>query len=194
MIFAQQKGFGGGPGGAGSGPPEAFWIIFVAMMVVFVVVIIIIQIFFLLTLSRALQRCSPRNRQMEPGMVWLNLIPCFNLVWLFVTVLRLADSLREEFYDRRLRADGDFGRTIGLAYLILNLCGMIPYIGIIFSFAGFVCWIIYWVKIAGYSRQLLEDTEERYNSYDERDDDGRDDDRDRRRYDDDYDDRDRYDR
>jgi hypothetical protein len=141
-------------------------------MAVILAVALVIQIFYLLTLSRALRRCRPRNRRMEPGQVWLNLIPCFNIVWIFITVTRLADSLRDEFDDRRLRADGDFGRTLGITYNVLNLLGAIPYIGAIFSLAGLVCFILYWVKIAGYSRQLLEDSEDRYNSYDERDDEG----------------------
>ena len=124
----------------------------------------------------------------------VNLIPCFNIVWIFITVTRLADSLRDEFDDRRLRGDGDFGRSLGITYNVLNLLGAIPYIGAIFSIAGLVCFIIYWVKIAGYSRQLFEDTEDRYNSYDERDDrhDDRDDQDRSREYRDD--DRDRYDR
>ncbi|HET6576256.1 MAG TPA: hypothetical protein VFG68_21825 [Fimbriiglobus sp.] len=192
MFFAQQKGFGG-PGGAGAGPPPEFWIILAVVVAVVVAIGLVIQIFYLLTLSRALRRCRPRNRQMEPGQVWLNLIPCFNIVWIFITVTRLADSLRDEFDDRRLRGDGDFGRSLGITYNVLNLLGAIPYLGAIFSIAGLVCFIIYWVKIAGYSRQLFEDSEDRYNSYDDRDDDD-DRDRDRRYRDDDDDDRDRYDR
>lgn len=195
MVFAQQRGFGGpgGPGGAGAGPPPEFWIIIAVVLVIALAIGLTIQIFYLLTLSKALRRCRPRNRQMEPGQVWLNLIPCFNIVWIFITVIRLADSLRDEFDDRRLRGDGDFGRGLGITYNVLNLLGAIPYVGVIFSVAGLVCFIIYWVKIAGYSRQLFEDTEDRYNSYDERDDrsDDLDDDRDRRR--EDRYDRDRYD-
>jgi hypothetical protein len=158
MWIAAQAG---GPFGGGNAnqefPPEA-----IACIVIFVVVALliglVIEIFFLLTLSRCFSQISPANRQMEPGMVWLNLIPCFSAIWIFFTTIRLADSLRAEFYQRQLRGDGDFGRTLGIAFPILQLLGAIPYIGTIFSLAGLVCWIIYWVKIAGYSRQLREDT------------------------------------
>ena len=87
-------------------------------------------------------------------MVWLNLIPCFDMIWIFFTISRLADSLRSEFHDRRLRDDGDFGRALGITYASLGLAAMIPYIGSLFGLAALVCWIIYWVKIAGYNRQL----------------------------------------
>ena len=59
-----------------------------------------ITILFLLTLSKALRRCAPENRTMEPGMVWLYLIPIFNLYWQFVTVNRVSESLKNEFYAR----------------------------------------------------------------------------------------------
>jgi hypothetical protein len=168
MVFAQQKGFGGGPGGPGAGPPPEFWIFLTVALVIGIAIGLTIQIFYLLTLSKALRRCRPRNRRMEPGQVWLNLIPCFNVVWIFITVTRLADSLKDEFYDRRLEADGDFGRSLGITYNVLNLLGVIPYLGVIFSMAGLVCFIVYWVKVAGYSGRLLEDSQERYNGYDER--------------------------
>ncbi len=41
-------------------------------------VFLIPWIFYLLTLSKALNRCSPANRSMSPGQVWLLLIPLFN--------------------------------------------------------------------------------------------------------------------
>jgi hypothetical protein len=38
---------------------------------------------------------------MEPGMVWLNLIPVLSLVWQFITVIRVAESL-ESLHNRPL--------------------------------------------------------------------------------------------
>ena len=37
---------------------------------------------------------------------------------------------------------------------ILAATGLIPLIGILTGLAGLVCWIVYWVKISGYSRLL----------------------------------------
>ena len=45
------------------------------MLFVIIGVALIIVICFLLTLYRALSRVSPQNRLMEPGLVWLALIP-----------------------------------------------------------------------------------------------------------------------
>jgi hypothetical protein len=46
------------------------------------------------------------------------------------------------------------GKSIGLAYCILGVCGFIPIVGIITSIAALVCWILYWVKISNYSAEL----------------------------------------
>lgn len=187
MTLAQQI-VGQRGGGGGGGPPDEFLIILVIVLVLVFAVSIAIQIFYLLTLSKCLSRVSGRNRRMEPGQVWLNLIPCFGTVWIFITVNRIAESLEDEFYDRRLRRDGDFGKNLGVMYNVMVLLGAIPYIGGIFSIIGLVMWIIYWVKIAGYSRQLAEDSEDRMNSDDDRFDDEDDRPRRRRPRDDEYDD------
>ena len=138
---------------AGELPPE-FNVIFIGAMLVVLAVALAILILYLRTLSTALSHCRSRNRTMEPGQVWLNLIPCWNIVWQFVTVARVAESLSNEFEDRGMRRDGDYGKSIGTAYCALNLAGAIPFVGPFFGLAGFVCFVLYWVKIAGYNRQL----------------------------------------
>jgi hypothetical protein len=176
---------------------EDLQIAILLILLVGLVIGLIIQIFFLMTLSKALSHCSPHSRTMEPGMVWLNLIPCVGTIWIFFTVVRLAESLRREYRDRGLREEGDFGQTLGITYNVMYLVGGIPYIGAVASLAGLVCFIIYWVKIAGYSAQLRDAPPDRYGGF-RRDDYDRDDYRrdDYRRDDDRRDDyrRDDYDR
>ncbi|MBN9117666.1 MAG: hypothetical protein J0I06_00595 [Planctomycetes bacterium] len=167
---------------ANNGPPPEFWIAFIAVMGVILVISLIIGIFFLLTLSKALTRCSPRSRTMEPGQVWLNLIPLFNLVWQFITVNRIAESLENEYYDRGWGRGGeDYGRSVGTTYCVMNLLSWVPYCGGLFGLVGLVCFILYWVKIAGYSGRLATASGD-YDDFDDHDD------RPRRRRDD-YDDR-----
>lgn len=165
--------------------------VMLVVMGIMIVIGLIVQIFYLLTLSKALGRCSPENRTMEPGMVWLNLIPCFGLIWIFITVTRMSESLGNEFYARRMDERGnDYGKSLGITYNALFLAGMIPYIGILFSLGGLVCWIMYWVKIAGFSSQLAASSS---SGYDDDDYDDRPRKRKKRRMIDDYDDEDDYD-
>jgi hypothetical protein len=112
-------------------------------------------IFYILTLQRALNKCSPTSRTLEPGMVWLYIVPVVNLVFHFFIVLGMAKSLRNEF-DRRgvLIADPTPGQSVGLAMCICACCTIIPILGFLTGLAHLVLWIIYWAKIAEYSRTL----------------------------------------
>ena len=117
-------------------------------------ILLIPWIFYCLTLQKALNRCSPENRAMNPGMVWLLLIPLVNFVWNFMVVLNVSKSLGAEFQKRGMAEDPLPGKTLGLTMAILICCGVIPIVGFVGSLGGLVCWIIYWVKIAGYSAKL----------------------------------------
>jgi hypothetical protein len=123
-------------------------------LLIFCAVLVVPMIFYLLTLQKALERCAPPNRAMTPGLVWLSLIPLFNLIWNFFIVLALAKSLGNEFRSRGMQAEAEPGQSIGLAYAILFCCAIVPFLGILAAFAGIVMWIVYWVKIADYSRRL----------------------------------------
>ena len=125
----------------------------IALLVLFAVSILPL-IFYLLTLQRALEKCAPYNRSMSPGLVWLQIIPFFNIIWQFFVVTAVSDSLSKEYAARRLPAEGDCGRSLGLAMAILMVCWIIPYVSVFAFIAWLVLWIIYWVKIAGLSERL----------------------------------------
>src|SRR5580658_3321228 len=110
-------------------------------------------IFYLLTLQNALAKCPLGSRTMEPGMVWLLLIPLFHLVWQFFVVMALGNSLGNEFRRRGIPCPDPLpGQSIGMAMCICGCCGIIPIINLLALPAAFVLWIIYWVKIAEFSR------------------------------------------
>jgi hypothetical protein len=162
--------------------PEAFAAGFVGFLCLILVVALVIAILYLLTLHKALSRVSPRNRLMEPGLVWLSLIPFFYIVWAFFIATRIPDSLRNEFRDRGRDDSSDYGKGIGLASAILTAVSVpvnafarvTPAFGIILvpvGLASLVLFILFWVKIAGYSNQLA-----RLEYYDDDDDYDRDED------------------
>jgi hypothetical protein len=109
---------------------------------------LVIGILFLISLQKALDAVSPDSRQMPSGQVWLLLIPLFNLGWLFYVVAKIGDSFRNEYARLDLPSREErpsYG--IGLAYAVLSVCSILPLIGGLAGLAGFVCWIIYWVKV-----------------------------------------------
>lgn len=140
------------------------------------VLMLVLFIFYFLTLMRALQACSPRNRTMEPGLVWLNLVPVFSLFWQFWTVINVGNSLKLEFDDRGLGdRDNSYGKVLGVLFYSLGLVstcvswtGQIVVLttreqelsllfsggSLLFAIPYLILWVIYWVKIAGYTKQL----------------------------------------
>src|SRR5258708_7521601 len=131
---------------------------------------IIAGILFLVSLQKTLDRCRRRNRTVEPALVWLCLIPVFGIAWIFRIVFAVADTLRNEFVDRDIDSRGDYGKTIGLCWLVTNFLGMTILFGsglthmrittlgsIPFMIAALVLFVVYWVQIVGYRRQLERD-------------------------------------
>lgn len=118
-------------------------------------VVLIPAIFFLLTVQNTLKVIQPRNRTMEPGQAWLMLIPLFNIIWQFILVERLSRSIENEFRSKNVPVYSRPCYGVGLAACILNCCSIIPYLGSLFSLAGFICWIIYWVNINDYKNKIL---------------------------------------
>lgn len=180
-------------------PPEIAGIlgIIIAVACVVLVIVFTIYIFYLLTLQKALNRCSPRNRLMEPAMVWLYLIPCFNLIWQFFIATRVPGSLQNEFRDRNRDDGSDYGRSIAMTAAVLNIINIpisqagnvfnqnkMPEVGMIvsgvslvISLIAFILFIVFWVKIANYSAMLGQDDggyreRPRYEGYDDDDDRG----------------------
>lgn len=105
----------------------------------FLLLFLIPAIFFLITQQNTLKAIQLQNRSMSPGEVWLQLIPVFNLVWQFVVVRRIADSIRkelnsnttfsfEENQDHTMYEGGERPTyQIGIAYCILITLSVIPY-------------------------------------------------------------------
>ena len=127
-----------------------------AFLPVLFVIVLLPTIFFLLTLQRALSRCALDSRTMSPGLVWLAIIPLFNLIWNFFIVNALAESLHREFTRRGIVAEPRPGRSVGLAYAILCALSLIPIVNFVTGIGAIVCWILYWVRIAGCSARIAE--------------------------------------
>jgi hypothetical protein len=105
-------------------------------------------------LMNDLKRVPPAHRKMEPGLVWLLLIPCFHLVWNFFVFLRLPESYRSYFTSTG-RGDGtDYGRSLGLAFAICAACSIVPFVNYLAGPAALVLLIIVLVKFNGYKNQI----------------------------------------
>jgi hypothetical protein len=132
----------------------------------FLVLFVLPFVFFLITQYRTLQLIQPQNRTMSPGEVFLQLIPLFGLVWQFVVVTKIANSIAMELANNNtfsfenenatIVSSDKPTYTIGIAYCILFCTSILPLLGFLTGIAGIVCWIIYWVKLAEYKNQIQQ--------------------------------------
>ena len=97
---------------------------FVFMLCGFLVVFLVVAIIMLWLIYNAAQAADPKHQRMNPGLVWLLLIPLFNLFWMFKVYPAVSDSLAATARDRGQDV-GDAGRGIGLAYCIVALISVL---------------------------------------------------------------------
>lgn len=121
--------------------------------------IITAGICFLSCCQTALERCSVQARTTSPGRVWLMLIPVFNIVYQFILVNHLARSLGNEFARRGITDENPApGQALGMAACGLGVAAIlpIPVLAQLLMIASLICRIVYWVKLAEYSRRIAE--------------------------------------
>jgi hypothetical protein len=138
----------------------------VMLVLIFFIVFVAVAILFLLTQYNTLKAIQPQNRAMSPGEVWLQLIPLFNLVWQFIVVQRISESISrelssstfsfEESQPIQIYQQGNRPTyQIGMATCVLNVLGLVPLLGALARLAGVICWIIYWVQLSSYKNQII---------------------------------------
>ena len=123
---------------------------FMAAMFGFLLIAILIglavSIVICLIITKCFQRIPREHRQMEPGMVWLLLIPCFNLVWNFFVWIRLANSYKSYFSAAGVTDVGDCGYTINLAYCIATVCCLVPCLNYLAAIVSLILLILRLIK------------------------------------------------
>ena|SRR5688500_9768644 len=137
-------------------PPASSSSLTILMLIAFIVPFV----FYLLTLQKTLKAISPENRRMSPSQVWILFIPLFGMFWHFIMVAKIADSIKAESMIREIELkESRPGYLVGLAMCILNCIGLfselLGLVALLSIVAFLICWIIYWVKIASYKKQIV---------------------------------------
>ena len=141
--------------GTQSGPPDkAFIVILIAALVIGLAIALAVQVVIILLLQNPLKAVPSEHRKIDPGMIWLLMIPLFNLFWNFQVYLAVSDSFKSYFNSVGRRDVGDCCRTIGMWYAICAACSIIPCLNYIAGPAGLVLLIIYLVKIHGLKNEI----------------------------------------
>ncbi len=96
--------------------------------------------------SECYKRIPKQFRQMQPTLVWLSLIPIFNLVWNFFVFPKLSASFKAYFDSVGGRDLGNAGRGMALAYCICAACMIIPCVALPAVLGALVLLILYLVE------------------------------------------------
>jgi|GEM_PF-1126736 len=127
-----------------------------AFIIILGLVSLVVCILYLITLQSCFATLPEKHRELSPGLVWLLLVPLFNLVWVFIVVLKLSSSFKNAFAERGVTTEvGSCSQGIGLAYCILCCCSVIPLVNFVAAPAGFICWVIYWSQVASLKNKYI---------------------------------------
>jgi hypothetical protein len=127
-----------------------------AILLPLAIVGLVIAILFLLNLQNLLKTISAQNRKMDPSMVWLALIPVFQIVWMFIVVSKISESIQAEYSMRGLAVESKPTYSIGLAMCILNVCCIIPFVNFLAGIALLICIILYWIKTSEFKNAIKQ--------------------------------------
>lgn len=82
-------------------------------------------------------------------------IPFFNFYWFFVAIVGLAKDMNT-YCDERNIEGSRVSDGLAVAWFILSLCGIIPYVGIATAIAAIVVWIILYKQFSDAAARIIE--------------------------------------
>lgn len=101
-----------------------------------------------------LQRIPPQHRKQEPNMVWLLMIPLFNLVWNFFVWPKIAESYQSYFDAQGVTGEGDYGRQLSMILCIAAALCLIPLLNCLAGPVALVLYVLLLVKFNGYKNRI----------------------------------------
>ncbi len=128
-----------------------------------------INVLFCLALVKTLLQVKEENRRIKPLLIWLILVPGFNVLWNFFVVIRMSQSIKNELDSRDFEVEGNPTLYVGLTYAILSsIILFVPVpkdlnysIGVgVLAIAIITAFVQYWMKIVWYRNVLKHDSSE----------------------------------
>ena len=109
------------------------------ILFIFCIAILIIPILYLVTLSNTIKLTNPNKRRISPWSVWLYIVPIFGVFIHYNHIIKIHETLNEEFNDRRINfRNSQLGLGFGKAFSV---------IGIILMFMNFILFVFQLLKI-----------------------------------------------
>lgn len=125
-------------------------------------------VLFVVTQTQVLKAMRPESQQIHPGQLWLQLIPFWGAYWQFVVIKKLSWSIARELntpIEESIFAETNTGvlnkptYNIGYTYATLFCVAVVipnETIQGAVALTGVVCWVIYWVQLVRYGKQIKQ--------------------------------------
>lgn len=117
-----------------------------------VAAILVPMVLYFLTLQRVMNKLSPANKPFAGELIWIGIVPGIGPIWHLVYIAMLSNAIQKDYTAAGQTNNG--AMPIAIASIVAAVLCVIPLINLIAIVAAFVLWIIYWVKMADYNRQL----------------------------------------
>ena len=117
--------------------------------VILLLAAILVGVLFAWSLYKTLVKVSEDKRRVPAWLCWLTLIPLVNIVIFWILLpFAIPNSIKDYMAgNQEATAQAETLYKVGLANMILVLCGLIPVVGGLATLGSLVAWIIYWVKV-----------------------------------------------
>jgi len=135
------------------------------VQIIILLITISLAIWYLNTLANTLKAINIKNRKITPMDVWMLMIPFFNYYYYFVVTKRLSQSIENELKSHSIPTHKplyDFGIVTAAAFSINGITSILTRFSLFpevmslgISLVAITIWIIYWVQVAGFKKQLL---------------------------------------
>jgi len=127
--------------------------LFVIAAVSFALLIFITYLFY-----SSAKSIPPEHRKVEPGLAWTLLIPCVNLVMIFIVPPKIAQGFQSYFASQNRTDVGDCGAQLALFYGISVVASIllswVPIVGVVISLAPLVLLIMLLVKFSSLKKEM----------------------------------------
>lgn len=113
-----------------------------------------IMVYVCYLIFEAQKALPPQHQKIQPGLVWLIMVPCLNVFWNFYVFTQVPASYQSYFGSTGEPYDTSLG-ALGIAYSVLALFGVIPYLGACLGLVALVVLIIFLVKLTEAKKRAL---------------------------------------
>jgi len=126
--------------------------------------VVFFTVIWLLNMQRALDECVYTERKIQPAQVWLTFIPLFGLVWQYIAVTKVSETLAQEYKVRGWISDEDrpaietgiVACTVVLIVLIVRLSipDLHPALGFFSSLGICLCMFMHRDRVKAFTERL----------------------------------------